>query len=157
MWNLTHTIFHFCILSGRLLPSPSSCFCSVSQSCLTLCDPAHCSLPGFSVLHCLPEVTRWEILVLWRVCNASTAPSYSVSLLVSSPSVHTYWRRAFMRRFQTVCLEMSFVSHSNFCLLCLILYFCCFFILLVSSACLSHFGGNFKWSICPDFRVYHVQ
>ena len=30
-----------------------------------------------------------------------------------------------MRRFQTVCLEMSFVSHSNFCLLCLILYFCC--------------------------------
>ena len=129
MWNLTHTntssCFHFCILSERLLPSPSSYFCSVSQSCLTLCDPTDCSLPGSSVLHCLPEVTCWETLVLWRVCNTSTAPSCSVSLLVSSPSVHTYWRRAFMRRFQTVCLEMSFVSHSNFCLLCLILYFCC--------------------------------
>ena len=29
--------------------------CSVAQSCLALCDPMGCSMPGFSVLHCLPE------------------------------------------------------------------------------------------------------
>ena len=28
--------------------------CSVVLSCLTLCDRIHCSLPGSSVLHCLP-------------------------------------------------------------------------------------------------------
>ena len=38
-------------------------FCSVSQSCLTLCDPINCSMPGFSVLHYLPKFdqthARW--------------------------------------------------------------------------------------------------
>ena len=28
---------------------------SVAKSCLTLCDPMDCSMPGFSVLHYLPE------------------------------------------------------------------------------------------------------
>ena len=27
------------------------CYCSVTQSCLTLCDPMHCSMPGFPVFH----------------------------------------------------------------------------------------------------------
>ena len=31
------------------------CCCSVTQSCLTLCDPMGCSTPGFPVLHHLPE------------------------------------------------------------------------------------------------------
>ena len=30
-------------------------FCSVAQSCLSLCDPMDCSTPGFPVLHCLLE------------------------------------------------------------------------------------------------------
>ena len=29
--------------------------CSLSQSCLTLCDPMDYSMPGFPVLHYLPE------------------------------------------------------------------------------------------------------
>ena len=34
--------------------------CSVGKLCLTLCDPTDCSIPGSSVLHCLPWVTsRW--------------------------------------------------------------------------------------------------
>ena len=32
-----------------------SCSCSISQSCLTLCDPVDCSKPGFPVLHHLPR------------------------------------------------------------------------------------------------------
>ena len=31
------------------------CFCSVSKSCTTLCDPMNCSILGFPVLHYLPE------------------------------------------------------------------------------------------------------
>ena len=34
---------------------------SVAQSCLTLCDPMDCSMPGFSVLHCLPEFAQTQI------------------------------------------------------------------------------------------------
>ena len=29
-----------------------------TKSCLTLCDPMDCSMPGFSVLHYLPEFAR---------------------------------------------------------------------------------------------------
>ena len=32
-----------------------ACCCSVAKSCLTLCDPIDGSMPGFSVLHHLPE------------------------------------------------------------------------------------------------------
>ena len=34
------------------------CCCSVAQSSLTLCDPMDCSMPGFSVLHYLPELAQ---------------------------------------------------------------------------------------------------
>ena len=34
---------------------------SVSQSCLTLCDPMDCSTPGFPVHHQLPELTQTHI------------------------------------------------------------------------------------------------
>ena len=32
--------------------------CSVTQSCLTLCDPMNCSTPGFPVQHQLPELAQ---------------------------------------------------------------------------------------------------
>ena len=31
-------------------------FCSVTQSCQTLCDPMDCSMPGFPILHHLPSL-----------------------------------------------------------------------------------------------------
>ena len=34
------------------------CCCSVSQSCPTLCDPMDCCMPGFPVLHHLPELAQ---------------------------------------------------------------------------------------------------
>ena len=34
---------------------------SVSQSCLTLCNPMDCSMPGFPVHHQLPELTRTHV------------------------------------------------------------------------------------------------
>ena len=42
--------------------SPSLCCCSVAQLCPTLCNPMDCSMPGFPVLHCLPEfapLSQW--------------------------------------------------------------------------------------------------
>ena len=33
-------------------------FCSVAQSCPTLCDPMNCSTPGFTVHHQLPELAQ---------------------------------------------------------------------------------------------------
>ena len=45
-----------------LAGSPQSecccCCCSVAQSCPTLCNPMDCSMPGFSVLHYLPELAQ---------------------------------------------------------------------------------------------------
>ena len=36
-------------------------FSSVAQSCLTLCDPMDCSMPGLPVHHQLPEFTQTHV------------------------------------------------------------------------------------------------
>ena len=48
------------------------CFCSVTKSCLTLCDPMDCSMPGSSVLHSP------------RVCSNSCPLSWWCYLTISS-------------------------------------------------------------------------
>jgi len=35
--------------------------CSVTQSCLTLCDPLDCNIPGFPVLYHLPELAGTHV------------------------------------------------------------------------------------------------
>ena len=35
--------------------------CSVTQLCLTLCDPMDCSMPGFCVLYHLPEFAQVHV------------------------------------------------------------------------------------------------
>ena len=37
------------------------CCCLVAQSCPTLCDPMDCSMPGFPVLHHLPELAQTHV------------------------------------------------------------------------------------------------
>ena len=37
------------------------CCCSVTKSCLTLCDPVNCSTSGFSVLHDLLELAQTHV------------------------------------------------------------------------------------------------
>ena len=34
---------------------------TVVQSCLTLCNPINCSMPGFPVLHYLPELVQTHV------------------------------------------------------------------------------------------------
>ena len=50
---------------GRGLSCPSfkivlNFYCSVIQSCLTLCDPTDCSTPGFPVFHHLLELVQTQ-------------------------------------------------------------------------------------------------
>ena len=40
---------------------PMQCYCSVVQSCPTLCDPINCSIPGFAVLPCLLEFAQTHV------------------------------------------------------------------------------------------------
>ena len=44
-----------------LHPISSVQFSSVAQSCLTLCDPMDCSMPGLPVRHQLPEFTQSHV------------------------------------------------------------------------------------------------
>ena len=37
------------------------CCCLVTQSCPTLCDLMHCSMPGFPVLHYLLELAETHV------------------------------------------------------------------------------------------------
>ena len=50
-------------------------FSSVAQSCLTLCDPMNCSMPGLPVHHQLPEFTKTRV---HRVSDA-IQPSHPLS------------------------------------------------------------------------------
>ena len=51
------------------------CCCSVTQSCPTLCDPMNYSMPGFPVLHFLPEFAQTH--VHW--ISDGFQPSHSLS------------------------------------------------------------------------------
>ena len=55
------------------------CCCSVAKSCPTLCNPMICSMPGFPVLHYLPESAQTH--VHW--VSDSIQPSH----ILSSPSL----------------------------------------------------------------------
>ena len=61
------------------------CCCSVVQSCLTLCDPMDCSMPGFPVLHHLLEL--FQTHVYWvgdaiqpsRPLSSPSPPAFNLS------------------------------------------------------------------------------
>ena len=55
-WRIQEALF-----SKSLITSANCYHCSVAQSCLTLCDPIDCSMPGFPVLHYLPELAQTHV------------------------------------------------------------------------------------------------
>ena len=51
-----------CLISlNRIFSTILNCFCSVAKSCPTLWDPVDCSIPGFPVLHHLPEFVQTHV------------------------------------------------------------------------------------------------
>ena len=63
--------------------------CSVAQSCLTLCDPMDCSMPGFLVLHHLSELAQTHVIQSMMppnhlvLCHPLVLPSVFPSIRVS--------------------------------------------------------------------------
>ena len=57
-------------------------FSSATQSCLTLCDPMDCSMPGLPVHHHLPEFTQTHVPWVCDVIQSSHS--------LSSPSPSTF-------------------------------------------------------------------
>ena len=58
------------------------CYCSVSKSCLSLCDTMACSMPGFPVLHHLSEFS--QTCVQWVVMPSNHLILYHPLLLLPS-------------------------------------------------------------------------
>ena len=59
--SLKRPLYFFSNQRGKIYLSlfpPVCCCCSLTESCLTLCDPVDCSIPGFPVLHYLPEFVQ---------------------------------------------------------------------------------------------------
>ena len=77
--NWLRILFSLCLITkvNKFLLFLFWC-CLAAQSCLTLCDPKDCSMPGFPVLHQLPELTQTH--VYW----ISDAPTISSSVISSS-------------------------------------------------------------------------
>ena len=69
-------------------PSPLQRICTwfVVQSCLTLCDPTDCSMPGFPVHHQLPELAQTHVHRVGDAIQLSHPVSPFSSRLESSPA-----------------------------------------------------------------------
>ena len=86
-----------------------TCCCSVAQSCLTLFASMVCSVPGFPVLHRLPE------FVHTHVNRATILSSVAHFLLPSSfPSIRVFSREPVLFIRWPMCWSFSFsISHSS--------------------------------------------
>ena len=83
-WWLSYRVStHLIVLLSD--PRVCCCCCLVAKLCLIVCDPMDCSMPGFSVLHSLPEFV--QIRVHW--VGNSIQPSHLLSL-PSLPALNLY-------------------------------------------------------------------
>ena len=57
----------------------SNCCCSVTQYCLNFCNPIDFSMPGFPVLHRLPELAQTHIHWVGDAMQPSCPPVFSLS------------------------------------------------------------------------------
>ena len=83
MWRAMNRVLHH-ISSSFQYP----CCCSVTLSCLTLCDPMDCSMPGFPVLHHPGACSNSRPLSQWyHLTIASSIIPFSSCLLSFPVSV----------------------------------------------------------------------
>ena len=75
-------------------PLPDFCVSSMAQSCLTLCDPMDCSMPGFPVYHQLLELAQTHVHRVGDVIQ----PSHPLS----SPSPPAFYLSQHQGLFQWV-------------------------------------------------------
>ena len=87
-----HTSLEVWGWAANLILKTFSYFCSLAQSCPTLCNPMHCSTPGFPILCYLPAFAQTH--VHW--VNDAIHPSHPLS----PPSVYLIFNRI---NLATVC------------------------------------------------------
>ena len=66
---------------------------SVAKSCQTLCNPMDCSMPGFPVLHHLPELAQTQVHWIGDAIQPSH-PLLPPLLPSIFPSIRVCWRRS---------------------------------------------------------------
>ena len=91
-WTILSLIQHLVYTSVRISLIDKNCissvhFSSVTQSCLTLCDPMNCSTPGLPVHHQLPEFTQTHVHRVGDTIQPSH-PWSSPSPTAPNPSQH---------------------------------------------------------------------
>ena len=69
------------------------------QSCLTLCDPMKCSMPGFPVYHQLPEFTQTHVHPVGDAIQPSHPLSSHLLLFLPSifPSIRVFSSKSVLR------------------------------------------------------------
>ena len=87
------------------------CCCLVAQSCPTLCDPMDCSMPGFPVLHHLPEFAQTHVCWVSDTIQPSpplSSPSLllsifpSIKLFSTESALHIRWPKYWSFNFKSV-------------------------------------------------------
>ena len=87
-------------------------FSSVTQSCLTLCDPTNCSMPGLPVHHQLPEFTQTHVYQVGDAIQPSH-PLSSPSPPAPNPSQHqSLFQKLNSLHEVAKVLEFQFQHHS---------------------------------------------
>ena len=92
-------IFQVFFFKKNNLPSTAwhCCYCSVTKSHPTLCNPMNCGMPGFPVLHCLSEFAQtpvyWVGDTMWPSCPLLFLPSIFPIIRVFSNelALHIRW------------------------------------------------------------------
>ena len=84
------------------------CCCSATKLCPTLCDLMDCSMPGSSVLHCLPEFAQIHVhwiddaiqhLILYRPLLLLPSIFPSIRVFSSETALHIRWLKYWSFRF----------------------------------------------------------
>ena len=93
MFKLPHNSTHLTYYQSNAQNSSSQAsvqFSSVIQSCLTLCDPMDCSMPGFILLLFVWSNRCWQF-DLWFLCfSKSSLNIWSSQFILLKPSLENF-------------------------------------------------------------------
>ena len=84
------------------------CWCSVAQSCPTLCNPMDCSTPRFPVFHYLPKFAQTQVCWL----NNAIQPSHPLYPLLFPPSIFS--RIKVFSKEWALCIRQPKIWRFNF-------------------------------------------
>ena len=114
MYRSTEKQFYQVICLTEPLCLGCYCCCSVTKLCPTFCNPMHCSMPGFSVLHHLPELAQTHIHWAGDAIQPSH-PQLSPSPLAFNLSQHqSFFQWDGSSRQVAKVLELLQLQHQSF-------------------------------------------